>query len=223
MNLGDRIKNNYEDRYRILLPRRTNIIVRIDGKAFHTYTRRLKIFDEKFSEAMKQTASVLHSEIQGTKLVYTQSDEISLWITDYDQLHTDAPFNGNLQKICSVSASIATSAFNNQIENLPRIAVFDSRVFIIPELEEVANYFLWRYRDCEKNSAQTYARSIFSHSLLQGKSIPEIHEMLHAEGRNWVTDVKKDFRNGFFFPEINSQDCLGYEEIFSLVKGMIST
>src|SRR5579863_8752708 len=111
-SLGDRMKG-YEDAYRIYLTGRTPLISRVDGKAFHTLTHGLdKPFDETFINCMLHTALILSEEIQGVKLAYWQSDEISLLITDYDTLTTQAPFDKNLQKLVSISAGIATEAFN---------------------------------------------------------------------------------------------------------------
>jgi len=204
-NLGDRMKSNYEDRTRMLLPRRTNVIIRIDGKAFHTYTRKLdKPFDEQLIQDMIHTTRYLCANIQGCKLGYVQSDEISLFLTDYDQLETNAWFDYSVQKMASISASIATAAFNQArlaraIQNDLNLshytaivnatpAHFDSRVFTIPELSEVANYFLWRGKDAARNSVQMYARSFFSSKALHAKSILDIHEMIKDAGHPaWET------------------------------------
>lgn len=223
--LGDRIKRNYEDRTRFYLPRRTNIIIRLDGKAFHTFTRGMGVFDGGFAKSMEWAAAQLFKHIQGSKLVYTQSDEISIWVTDYDRLATDAPFDGNLQKLCSVSSSIVTAEFNDRFRQIRSsrknlgLGYFDSRVFVVPEIEEVANYFLWRVRDCERNSIQSYAQSVFSHGKLHNKSLTDIHEMLYAEGKNWATDVDDRFRNGWFYPQRPvASGRVGFEEIHSLVE-----
>lgn len=186
-DLGDRMKANYEDRTRMYLPRRTNTIIRIDGKAFHTFTRKLqKPFDRTLIGYMQDTAKQLCKEIQGAKLGYVQSDEISILLTDYDQLSTDAWFDGNIQKIVSISASIATATFNRLWAGALPAAHFDSRVFTIPEKEEVANYFLWRSQDAARNSVQMFARAYFSHKELEGKSITDIHEMLYTKNLNWA-------------------------------------
>ena len=115
-SLGDRMKENYENRAKTYLVRRMPVIIRLDGKAFHTFTRGLKRpYDEIFHNTMNQTMKYLCENIQGCKLGYTQSDEITLLLTDYDTLTTDAWFDNNVQKICSVSASMATMAFNKNL------------------------------------------------------------------------------------------------------------
>jgi tRNA(His) 5'-end guanylyltransferase len=112
-DLGDRMKGNYEDRTRIMLPRRTYTIIRLDGKAFHTYTKGLqKPFDKGLSEDMDNAIIAIMSEIQGAVFAYTQSDEISILVTDFALPTTSAWFDGNLQKMVSVSASLITGEFN---------------------------------------------------------------------------------------------------------------
>jgi tRNA(His) guanylyltransferase len=111
--LGDRMKDFYEDRTRYKLARRTNTIIRIDGKAFHTYTKGLqRPFDQGLMEDMDKTTEYLCQNIQGAKFGYVQSDEISILITDYDDIDTHAWFDGNLQKMASIAASLATAKFN---------------------------------------------------------------------------------------------------------------
>lgn len=112
-SLGDRMKDFYENRTRILLPRRTYTIIRIDGKAFHSYTKGLqRPFDYKFINDMDETAIYMCKNIQGSKFAFVQSDEISILLTDFDNQETDAWFDGNIQKMASVSASLATAKFN---------------------------------------------------------------------------------------------------------------
>lgn len=200
--LGDRMKSYYEGRSRVFLPRRTNTIIRIDGKAFHTYTRGLKRpFDEGLIYDMDETTKFLCANIQGAKLGYVQSDEISILLTDYDQLTTDAWFDGNIQKICSISASLATAKFNQlrlarafansaivfKVEDIEKfkVAHFDSRVFIIPSEEEVINYFIWRQQDATRNSISSVAQSLYSHKELNGVTTDEMQEYIFKKGQNW--------------------------------------
>lgn len=112
-SLGDRMKNNYENVNRLYLTRRMPVIIRVDMRAGHTFTKGMnKPFDDVFVKTMQDTMEYLCENIQGCVLGYTQSDEISLVLTDYAELTTDAWFGNNLQKMCSVSASMATLAFN---------------------------------------------------------------------------------------------------------------
>jgi len=111
-SLGDRMKD-HENRTRYFLPKRIFGLLRIDGKAFHTYTRGFqKPFDEELIEDMNLTAKYLCENIQGARFGYVQSDEITILFTDYYDYKTELWFDGNIQKITSVSASLATSKFN---------------------------------------------------------------------------------------------------------------
>lgn len=187
--LGDRMKSQYEDRTRFFIPRRTYTIIRVDGKAFHTLTRDFKRpFDSVLMSMMDGTAKALCEEIQGARFAYTQSDEISVLLTDFEKITTCAWFDGNVQKMVSVAAACATAHFNKElaaqgIHN--KTAMFDARVFTIPDRTEVRNYFVWRQNDASRNSVQMAARSVYSHKELEGKSIPALHDLLHAKGINW--------------------------------------
>lgn len=114
--LGDRMKSFYEDRYRIYLTRRMPVIIRVDGNAFHTFTKGLKRpFDPAFMRIMQETCADLCKNIQGCVGGYVQSDEISLLLVDYNTITTDAWFDYNLQKICSLAAARATMTFNKLV------------------------------------------------------------------------------------------------------------
>ena len=116
-SLGDRMKEFYENRAKVYLTRRTPVIIRLDGKAFHSFTKGFKKpYDEIFHNTMNETMKHLCENIQGCKIGYTQSDEITLLLTDYDTLTTDAWFNYGMQKMCSIAASMATLAFNKIFE-----------------------------------------------------------------------------------------------------------
>lgn len=215
--LGTRMKENYEQRTRYKLMRRCPVIIRLDGKAFHTYTKGLdKPFDEGLIEDMMETTRFLCKEIMGVKCGYTQSDEISLLITDFDKLETEAWFDYNLQKMCSIAASLATAKFNqlrmarschdgethfpciSQVEvgGFP-LAYFDARVFQIPDAEEVVNYFIWRQRDAEKNSVAMLAQSLYSHKELYKKNGSDMQEMCFQKGQNW-NDLHFSKKRGSF-------------------------
>ena len=217
--LGERMKGQYEDRYRFSLPRRTYTIIRLDGKAFHTYTRGLnKPFDIGLIVDIDMAIIEMLPEIQGAVFAYTQSDEISVLLTDFATPNTDAWFDGNLQKMASVSASIMTAEFNRlrikrymtyddgktyidmndfglSLNNWTS-AYFDARAFTIPDRIEVMNYFRWRQQDCIRNSVSMVAQSLYSHKELHGKSTSDMHEMIHQKGKNWATDFTDGEKNG---------------------------
>jgi len=195
-SLDKRMKNNYENRYRIKLTRRTPVIMRLDGRAFHTLTKNcVKPYDERFNNTMIHTASYLASEVQGAKCGYIQSDEISLLITDFDGSMTDAWFDYNIQKMTSISAGIASVVFTSRWVQYD-VAVFDSRVFNVPK-EEVCNYFVSRQKDWIRNSLTMYAQSVYSHKELHKKNSKDKHEMLHDKGLNWAS-LDDKWKNGTF-------------------------
>lgn len=203
--LGTRIKENYENRTRYYVPRRTYTLIRLDGCHFKTYTRGLdKPFDKGLSEDIDNAIIAMLPEIQGSVFAYTQSDEISILLTDFATPQTSAWFDGNLQKIGSVAASMMTAEFNRLRLKMERqgsihiqpMAYFDARVFTIPDRIEVMNYFIWRNQDCARNSVSMVAQANFSHKELQGKSTTEMHEMLHTKGVNWAEDYTDREKNG---------------------------
>jgi tRNA(His) 5'-end guanylyltransferase len=119
----------------------------VDGKAFHTYPRRSPTpFDEVFVEDMGEVAKALCTGISGAVFAYQQSDEISILIQDWQSIHTEPWFAGELQKIVSICASVATSALSACRASMP---LFDARAFILPNTVEVANYFMQPPHNCE--------------------------------------------------------------------------
>lgn len=187
-DFGKRMKT-YENSYRFTLPRRMPVILRIDGCHFHTFTRGMdKPFDDKLIEAFWETCKFLGENIMGAKLIYHQSDEISILITNYDTIQTDSWFSNNLQKMASVSASMAAAKFNEVIrKSYPdkELAFFDSRAWVIPQ-DEVNNYFTWRQQDASKNSISMAAFANFAHKDLHGLSGNQLQEKLFSEkGINW--------------------------------------
>lgn len=201
--LGDRMKEFYENRTRVSLPRRTYTMIRIDGKAFHTYTKGLKRpFDEGLIKDMDDATRYLCEKIQGVKLGYVQSDEISLLLTDFDNLGTDAWFDGNIQKIVSIAASMTTAKFNQlrmarafknsayawiaeDIEKF-KLAEFDARTYTIPSREEAINYFIWRQQDATRNSISSVAQSLYKgKNDLKGVSTDMMQELIFQKGQNW--------------------------------------
>ena len=214
--LGDRMKEFYENRSKTYLTRRTPIIIRIDGCHFHTFCRGLrKPYDPTFIKAMQLTCKDLCQKVQGCKLGYVESDEISLLLTDYDTLTTDAWFGYSVQKMCSVAASMAAMYFNrnfakcveefykNNVEDnwredederyynkvlLKKVELggyFDARAFNIPE-SEVVNYFIWRQNDASRNSIQGLAQAHFSQKQLQNLNNSQLQDKLMLEKNiNW--------------------------------------
>ena len=209
--LGTRMKEFYEGVPKTRLVRRMPVAIRLDGKAFHTFTRGFeKPFDEVLGKSMRETMKYLCENIQGCVLGYTQSDEITLILVDYQNLNSCAWFDYEVQKMCSISASMATMAFNKfftknvnyfemthehddtineycttLVNAAEKGAMFDARCFNIPK-EEVCNLIYWRQLDATRNSIQMVGQANFSHKELQNKSCNMIQEILFAEkGINW--------------------------------------
>lgn len=231
-SLGDRMKE-YENAYRVYLPRRLPVIVRVDMRAGHTYTRGfIRPFDHIFHEAMVKTAQALCKEISGCKLAYTQSDEISLLVTNDDTIETQPWFNNNLQKIVSLAAATASISFQHEmamivaaydnsedeqdsdfyyrtyIAHLSNV-MFDARAFILPE-EEIINYFIWRQQDATRNSIQMAARAYFSHKECENKNSNELQNMLINKNINW-NDYKVWEKRGICIHKIKVMERTVYD------------
>lgn len=215
-SLGDRMKE-YENVERKYLTRRLPVCIRIDGKAFHSYTKGFeRPFYRPFREAMENTTLDLAGAVMGCKMAYTQSDEITLLLTDDDTLETQPWFGKNLQKIVSLSAAMATYFFNKNVVSTiyqyldrgeadkiialndawkTKMAVFDARAWCVPH-EEVLNTLVWREQDCLRNSIESAGQTYFSHKQLIGKSCNEIKEMLLKEKGINFDDYPTWFKRG---------------------------
>ena len=208
-DLGRRMKEYYEQIPKIKLTRRMPVIIRIDGRSFHSFTKNfVRPFDDVLIKSMQETMKHLCENIQGCVLGYQQSDEISLVLVDYKSLNSSAFFDYEVQKICSITASMATMAFNKyyrkniQVYSLPssidfmpkekqEIFINQHRIYFSKidsamfdsrcfniPKEEVTNYFYWRQLDAIRNSIQMVGQANFTHKELQNKSCRNIEDML---------------------------------------------
>ena len=222
-DLGTRMKTFYEQVPKFNLYRRTPVAIRLDGRAFHTFTRGFQEpYDEVFSNAMIKTMDYLCRSIQGCVFGYTQSDEITLILIDYQTFETEAFFNYEVQKLCSISASMATMAFNKFFEEEVdkfyynhcsredplfekyyqiyrdaqyKGAMFDARCFNIPK-EEVTNLVYWRQLDAMRNSAQMLGQHYYSDKELDGVSCEEIKDKVFNDYGVWWQGLRPRFRHG---------------------------
>ena len=202
LSLAVRMKR-YELTSRHYLTKRMPVIIRVDGKSFHTLTKKMKRpFDLNLINAMINAAKDTAKEMQGFKAAYVQSDEVTFCLTDYETITTQGWFDYNHSKLVSISAAYMTYYFRKYI-SFDKPAVFDSRAFNVP-MNDVVNNFLWRAKDWERNSLQMYARSIFSHKELHKKKRWDIHEMLFGKGKNWAKDLENKLLNGTFI--LNSKE-----------------
>jgi tRNA(His) 5'-end guanylyltransferase len=201
--LGTRIKR-YEAASNFKLTPRSCLFIRVDGKAFHTFTKGCeKPFDQKLIDSMVEAAKETAKKMQGFKLAYVQSDECTFMLTDFDTLQTQGWFDYEVNKIVSISAAYFSVFFNKAYGSTD--AVFDSRAFIVP-LDDAPNVFIWRQQDWERNSIQMLAQAHYSQKELQGKKVPDLHELLHQKNINWA-HLTDQLKNGTY---INSNCGLYY-------------
>lgn len=181
----------YEKVNTTYLTKRMPILIRVDGKAFHTYTKGMeKPFDKDLAFAMQETAKYLCKTMTGCKLAYTQSDEITLLLINYNpfKFGTETYYNNNKTKIETIAASKATVGFNQVMSKLypeKEWAEFDARAWTIPK-EEVANAFIWRQLDATKNSIAMVAQAHFHQNKLNNLNGKQLQEKLWQEKQiNW--------------------------------------
>ena len=180
-DLGNRMKV-YERSYKTIITPKLPIIIRVDGKAFHTLTKSFsRPFDYRIENAMSNVALALCSEIDGAVFAYRQSDEVSVLIRNDQSYTTEAWFSNSVQKMVSVAASIAAVTCSQTLE---KTAYFDARVFSLPP-SEVVNYFIWRQQDASRNSIQMLARSLYSHKECHKKNTAQLNELCYTKGSNW--------------------------------------
>lgn len=190
-DIGDRFKA-YERCFDFTLPRRMPLVIRVDGRGFHGLKLE-KPFDTFFFARMSHVARTLCQEIQGAVLAYFQSDEISIVARDDMQPNTEAWVGKRLSKVVSLSAAVATSAFNERWDCESR--QFDSRAFVLPDLSEVTNYLIWRQQDATRNSVSMAAHAHFSHKSLHGVNSNGMQHRLREAGFAWE-DNPTHFKRG---------------------------
>jgi tRNA(His) 5'-end guanylyltransferase len=219
MNLAERMKG-YESVSKGQLVRRVPVVIRADGKAFHTLTRGCeKPFDSNIMDCMYYAAEQTSKEMQGFKAAYIQSDEVSFLLTDYEDITTEGWFDYKLYKLISISSALMSTYFT---QAYGKMGLFDARAFNVPR-EDVVNCFLWRAQDWKRNSLQMFARASFSHKELHNKNSEDIHDMLHSIGKNWTIDLSERQKNGTFITkeEVRHDILPTYEDINNLLVNYI--
>ena len=220
-SLGDRMKS-YE------FPSTTRkafkgqpLVVRLDGKSFHTFTKGLKRpYDERLSRLMVETTKALVDRFQA-KVGYTQSDEITLvWNIECDG-SAEFPFDGRFQKMESLLAAYATAVFNKKLaEYLPekaeQLPIFDARAFVVPNLMEAYHAILWRQQDATKNAISMAAQSMFSHKSLQKKNSSEMQEMMWSQHGVNFNDYPAFFKRGTFVRRVKRERILTDAEMANI-------
>lgn len=211
--LGDRMKK-FEDITRSYLIQKMPVIIRVDGRAFHSYTKQ-KWCDFPYSfiliNTFHKTVLKVCEKTMNIVLAYHQSDEVSFLLKDYDRRNQQQLFDGNIQKIVSTFASKFTYWFNKFIteelkcsdydtSNLSS-AEFDTRVFNIP-LHDVTNYFIWRQKDWQRNSLTQYASSFFSHKELENKNgLQKVEMIAEIKEKPWI-ELHNCLTKGTFFKKV---------------------
>lgn len=219
--LGDRMKH-YEACYSTMIPPRTYTVVRVDGRGFSKFTKKMnKPFDDQFSESMNY-AAIQMCEKFNPAFAYTQSDEITLVFTDFGE-NQEAMFKGKVQKICSLTAARATASFNkkmlmmdfqnamddnpaefaNEVANGEAIydVEFDSRVYVIPAIKEVANCLVWRQQDATRNSISMAFDAVVGKSKSFGMGGVQKQEVMFQEGTNW-NDYAVKYKRGVVIKKV---------------------
>lgn len=224
IKLDVRMKD-YEFKWKNYFPDENWKIIRLDGKSFHTWTKGFnKPFDENLQEYFKKSCYFLMQEVMNAKLIYTQSDEISIVMTNWKNKDTQQWFNGSLNKILSVSASLLTGYFNTLHNN--RLAFFDSRAFTLPTDIEVSNYLLWRIRDSIKNSITLLSLEHYSVKQIENKNSDTKIQMLIDKNVNW-NELNNHSKFGTFLykneedgeiKEFEFNEKPNFELIYNLVK-----
>lgn len=194
---------------RMVLP--IPVIARLDGRAFHTYTRGLKRpYDETFIWVMQETTKALVEEFHAD-VGYTQSDEITLvW-------RKPNVFDGRFQKLTSILAGYASATFVRLADNLfpgkkNMTPCFDCRVFQVESEERAVDILAWREYDATKNSVAMAAQSMFSHKELQNKHRAQMMDMMHEKGVNW-NNYPDHFKKGSYFKRVSRMRHLTPEEL----------
>lgn len=189
-----------EKAYRTYLPKKSFAVIRVDGKGFSKYTKDLnKPFDSDFTAHMRETAQYLAENIDGAVCAYTQSDEISVIFSDLGGTNTEWWFGGQVQKLVSISAALATAKFN-ALRPWPlgkdTFPIFDARVHHLNGEEGVLEYLKWRQTDAVKNSVGMLASHHFSHKSLMGESTRERIIRLGLEKGVYWHELSDRFRFG---------------------------
>lgn len=193
------------------------IILRLDGKSFHSFCQKLeKPYDEDLINLFISTTKYLASEFQSV-IAYHQSDEITLsWYIESNS-QSEYIFNGRFQKLESIIASACTAFFNSEIKNyipnISKLALFDCRAFVVPNLLEAYHVFLWRQQDCTKNAIFSTARTLFSHKELHHKQVPELQEMMFNKYNINFNNYISKFKRGTFIRKEYENKILSSEKL----------
>lgn len=198
----------HEDRWTQWIPKDEYLVIRLDGRAFHSFTKGMsRPYSIAFMGSMDRVAVKLCEQIQGARFAYVQSDEISILVTSFG-LKTQQWFGGSLRKTLSISAGLASSAMTLEwaaveesnptlnSDGSPSMPHFDSRILTFREREDVFRYFFWRQSDAARNAIQMTAQHLYPHKALHGKDRYEQLRMIEAAEVDYEAHIPAGFRNG---------------------------
>jgi tRNA(His) guanylyltransferase len=218
-NFGDRMKEFEMAEAGRKFMKGLPIVCRWDGKGFSKFTKGLRRpYDERLHNLMIATTKHIVKEMNAV-VAYTQSDEISaiLYCEDYND---EIMYNGRIQKLTSIGASLATAYFNKHLadfipEKKDELPIFDLRVWNVPSKSEAANAIVWREMDATKNAISMASRHYYSHHQLMNKNGKEMQEMLFQKGVNF-NDYPDFFKRGSYVKKITYSKILSAFEINKL-------
>jgi len=215
--LGDRCKAFEQAEAGRRAMRGIPLLARLDGRAFHTFTRDLRRpYDEGMSRCMIETTRGLVHDLNA-RVGYTQSDEITLMWFEASNSETGYPFDGRFQKVASVLAGQASARFVQLVPtHLPAKAAelphFDCRVWQVPTVQDAIDVFVWREDDATKNSLSMAAAALYSDRELHGKDSAAKHELLFGKGVNW-NDYPAFFKRGSYLQRRAAEATLTPDEL----------
>lgn len=214
--LSIRMKTFYEQIPKIKLIRRMPVIIRLDGKAFHTFTKGFKKpFDEILIKTMQETTKYLCENIQGCVLGYTQSDEISLLLVDYKKLNSDAWFDYEVQKMCSIAASMVTMIFNKElIKNIKEYDIKCSSMIQYVELQKLHNDYIKELNKAVEKGAMFDARCF---NIPKEEVTNYIYWRQLDASRNSVQMVGQA---NFSHKELKNKSCNNIQDMLMIQKGI---
>ena len=196
MKLNERMKN-YEAIHQHSLTPGVSVIVKVKGRFFNKLTKGLVDIQEEFMTAMLHSSLETIKEMEGVELAYIHNDEVIFLITDFTLLQTQSWFNYNISKIISITSAKFNIEFNNKFKHKDNDVLFYVSCFNIP-IHDVPNYFIWRQKDCQRNSLQDYCRQFFSDEEMHGVKVKYLKLMLNKKDKDWEKDVSLSRRNGVF-------------------------
>lgn len=222
--LGDRVKKFEDVENDRAAPDGHPILVRLDGRAFHTFVQGLQRPWDPGLRCLMQEAAMACAMDSNALLVYTQSDEITLVLRPNQEGVYTAFFGGRLQKIATILASRATAVFNAMLPRfLPSkvternldLPVFDGRAWAVPTEQDACDVIAWRELDARVNSVSMVAQSYFEHKDLQFKGTLDMKEMLRGVGVEF-NNIPIDLRRGVYFQRMEKRRKLTPAELEDL-------